>query len=106
MKLQGSYCQPDSAKGRSRRPSEVSYQTLIPGHVAKRTETVPQVKQLTMKQAPTHTQPYPPSGGDASSRSATSSVSMVVGFGCSGEEDAMEGLGALVQRRAGRKQKK
>jgi hypothetical protein len=37
------------------------------------TATTPQVKQLTVKQAATHTQPYPPLGG-ASSSALVSSV--------------------------------
>lgn len=40
------------------------------------TETVPHVKQLIVKQAPTHTQPYPPSGGTSSLRPSSSLISL------------------------------
>ena len=46
------------------------------------TETVPHVKQLTAKHAPTQTHPYPPSGGIVSCGSlVTSSTCAACGFG-------------------------
>lgn len=39
----------------------------------KRTESTPQVKALIVKQQATHTQPYPPSGGDSGISSKDSS---------------------------------
>jgi hypothetical protein len=77
-----------NGKGRYRRPVTNELASMM-GHRESRsslkvdwgqglTETVPQVKQLMVKHAATHTQPYPPSGGvllSVVSSTATSSAS-------------------------------